>query len=152
MVRLAVDGVSCEALVDTGCTKSIAHVSLCSNWRRQVVSVTTLSGEWHQCEGTGKVHVQLPSGAAVSVDVLVVASRPLNFDFILGMNGVEALQGVTVRAADNVRFGIEEIQSPVAAATVHNFDEKDFTVTLTRPLQTGRFHGSGVMGLRHRDC
>lgn len=28
-VKLVVNGVSCNALVDTGCTKSIAHVTMC---------------------------------------------------------------------------------------------------------------------------
>ena len=126
------DGVSCDALVDTGCTKSIAHVSMCSRWTRKDVCVTTVSGERYSCQGTSVVNVQLPSGVYAFVEVLVVSTRPLNFNFILGMNGVSAFRGVTVRTPSDVRFGVEEcaMSSAVAdVATDYVIDEKDFTVT-----------------------
>lgn len=64
IVRLLVDGVRCDTLVDTGCTKSIAHVSTCSHWTKQEVQVVTVGGERYKCEGTGVMHVRLPSGGA----------------------------------------------------------------------------------------
>lgn len=94
------DGVQCEALVDTGCTLSIVHASVCRRWTKNAVSVTTASGERHWCEGTGVVSVNLRSGETASVSVLVVDSKPLGFSFILGMNGVKALRGVTVLDVD----------------------------------------------------
>ena len=41
----------------------------------------------------------------VGMYVLVAARRPLGFNFILSMNGVNELGGVTVRSNDCVRFG-----------------------------------------------
>ena len=71
------------------------------------VVVTTVSGQQHWCEGTGLVEVTLRSGHTVAVEVLVVAEKPLGFAFILGMNGVEAMDGVTVCSRHKVRFGVE---------------------------------------------
>ncbi len=131
VIRLIVDGVNCDALVDTGCTQCIAHVSVCSRWTRGNVSVRTVSGEHYLCMGTGVVQVQLLSGVSVSVSVLVVSSKPLNFDFILGMNGIGALHGVTVSSPNEVRFGIEEVQASAVVAPImqRKIEEKDFEVT-----------------------
>ena len=109
VVRLSVDGAACDALLDTGCSLCVAHVSVCRNWSRDAVSVMTVSGDRYWCEGTGVVEVRSQSGDAVSVRVLVVSRKPLGFEFILGMNGVSALGGVAVSAENHVRFGAETI-------------------------------------------
>ena len=49
--RLLVNGVNCDALIDTGCTKCIVHAPLCSQWTRESANVTTVSGERYQCMG-----------------------------------------------------------------------------------------------------
>ena len=55
-----------------------------------------MSGKEHFCKDTGIVHLQLSNGASVDVDVFVVDSNPLGFPFILGMNGIVALDGIAV--------------------------------------------------------
>lgn len=64
----------------------------------------------------------------MTVSVLVV---PFNYDFILGMNCVRALHGVTVRSAYDVRFGIEDCEASAAVTTkvIRDINEKDFRVT-----------------------
>lgn len=129
-VRLNINDVNCEALVDTGSTKCIAHVSLCSSWTKERVNVVTVSGESYECMGSGVVQVCLASGVSVPVSVVVVSSKPLNFAFILGMNGITALRGVRVRSPTDVVFGLEEEQGlAVAAANSLDIDERDFKVT-----------------------
>ena len=129
--KLLVNGVSADALVDTGCTKCIVHVSLCPRWKRDNVNVTTVSGERYQCMGTSEVQIQLFSGACVTVSALVVPFKPLDYDFILGMNCVRALHGVTVNSSEDVRFGVEECRSLSAVETAKtvNIEEKDFKLT-----------------------
>ena len=107
--KLLVNGVSADALVDTGCTKCIVHVSLCPRWKRDNVNVTTVSGERYQCMGTSEVQIQLFSGACVTVSALVVPFKPLDYDFILGMNCVSALHGVTVNSSEDVRFALRNV-------------------------------------------
>ena len=116
VVRISVDGKDCEALLDAGCSRYVAHASVCRSWSRRPVSVTTVSGERYWCEGTGVARICLRSGESVSGDVLVAARRPLGFDFILGMNGANELGGVTVRSNDCVRFGVETRVSGAAMA------------------------------------
>ena len=129
-VQMTVNDVKCETLIDTGCTKCIVHMSLCAQWTKEKVSVITLSGEPYKCVGTGTVLVQLSSGVSVSVSAIVVPYKPLNFSFILGMNGIAALRGVKVYSPSDVRFGIEEVQALAAAETdTPDINEKDFRVT-----------------------
>ena len=82
------------------------------------------------------VRLQLSGGATADVHVYVVASKPLGFPFILGMNGILVLGGVTVNGQQEVSFGVES--APVCAATrsvttkeslVPTIDEKDFSVS-----------------------
>ena len=92
------------------------------------MSVTTVSGERYWCEGTGVVSVRLRSGESVDVNVLVVARKPLGFDFILGMNGVSSLGGVTVSSSNRVSFGVETEASGVAAAAAASGDREGHDV------------------------
>ncbi|MPC95125.1 hypothetical protein E2C01_090321 [Portunus trituberculatus] len=80
--------------------------------------------------GSGVVKVCLASGVSVHVSVVVASSKPLNFAFILGMNGITALHGVRVCSQTDVVFGLEEEQGlAVAAANSPDIDERDFKVT-----------------------
>ena len=71
------------------------------------MSVITISGERHLCQGTGVVHVQLPSGMYAFVEALVVFAKPLNFNFIVGRNSLEAFHGITVHTRSDVWFDID---------------------------------------------
>ena len=70
---LVLAGAETEALVDTGCTRSIIHASLCGPWNDREVNMVTVSGQRLDCAGTAKVRVQLPGRrAAVVVNAIVV--------------------------------------------------------------------------------
>lgn len=79
-------GVQCRVLVSAVCSRSIAHVSCCSEWTTDIANMVTVSGEKWQCEGTSLVHLQLSSGASPNVRPCVIATEPLGFAFILGMD------------------------------------------------------------------
>lgn len=96
------------------------------------MSLTTVSGERYWCMGSGKVNIQLLSGVTVTVSALVVSSKPLDCDFILGMNGVKALKGVTVNSPNDVRFGVEnknELMAAMVQSEQVEVEEKDFKVS-----------------------
>ncbi|KAG0699088.1 hypothetical protein GWK47_025903 [Chionoecetes opilio] len=116
-------------LVDTGCSRSIAHVSCCKAWKKGIVSMTTVSGEDWQCEETGIVRLQLSDGAFTTVRVSCDCSEASCFEFIFGMDGIKALRGVTVDARNGVRFGVEKSEFFAAANTVVAVDERDFSAT-----------------------
>ncbi|KAK4312976.1 hypothetical protein Pmani_015641 [Petrolisthes manimaculis] len=95
---------------------------------RENVSVTTVSGERYKCLGTSEVEVQLHSGGSVTVSALVVPFKPLNYAFVLGMNCIRALRGVTVSSSRSVQFGVEDCKASAAVVTTETvtIDEKDF--------------------------
>lgn len=125
---MSVEGVQRRMLVDTGCPYSVDHISCCKAWRKSAVNMVTVSGEEWQCEGTGTVLLQVSCGAYVDIYVIVTASKPLGFSFLLRMDGIKALGGVTVNAQGKVYFGVEKMIF-AASDTVLKVDESDFSAT-----------------------
>ena len=85
------NGCQRTVLIDTGCSRSIVHVSACADWRQQRESVYTVSGERSECAGVGRITIQLDNGATAVIDSLVVQDKPLGLDMILGMDGIKSL-------------------------------------------------------------
>ena len=71
------------------------------------MSVVTVNGQKQRCAGVGSVRVRVRGSGkeAVEVRACVVDFRPLGYDFVLGMNGILALEGVSVSASGEVSFG-----------------------------------------------
>ena len=59
------------------------------------------------CVGTANVRVSIPRGQSVLLNAVVVKEKPLGFAMILGMDGLQAFGGVTVRSPSDVRFSSE---------------------------------------------
>ena len=75
----------------------------------------TVSVQMQRCEGVGRVQLRVCNGDSVVVDVYVVDFKPLSFDFILGINGIAALGGVTIFPSLATRFGSTKTEKPVCA-------------------------------------
>ncbi|MPC44285.1 hypothetical protein E2C01_037955 [Portunus trituberculatus] len=75
------------------------------------------------------VRLQVSSGPSTNISVSVVASKPLGFTFILGIDGIKALGGVTVEAQGIVSFGGVEKTICAASDKVVGINEKDFIAT-----------------------
>ncbi|KFD56057.1 hypothetical protein M514_03181, partial [Trichuris suis] len=129
MVWMRVNGVRRRLLVDTGCARCIADAHCCEGWRKQRVTVLTVSGEQFPCIGAGEVTLRPPGGGCVTVDVIASDRRPLDFDFILGMSGIAALGGVAVSKKGKVRFGPLRTEICASVDAKLRIDEKDFLVT-----------------------
>ena len=105
-VEVSLNGVKRKALVDSGCSQCICEVSCCSQWQRRNVDLRTIDGQIMRCMGTGKVELRVNGASEVSIDVIVVDRHPIGYKFILGMNGIEALGGVSIQSAQRVQFGV----------------------------------------------
>ena len=121
-MQLRVDGKACRVLIDTGSTDTIVFASFCARWRPRRIDVTTISGGSLRCLGVGSVDVETPTGRRAALDVLVVDQRPLGADMVLGISGISALGGVTVRSPDEARFCAVASRAPLAV------DAPDFSV------------------------
>uniref|UniRef100_A0A5S6QEW3 RNase H domain-containing protein n=1 Tax=Trichuris muris TaxID=70415 RepID=A0A5S6QEW3_TRIMR len=126
---MEVDGVPRRVLIDTGCTRCIAHASCCRKWRKQRIDVTTVSGEQLRCVCVGSVKLQAPEGRRVTVEVIISEKKPLDFDFIIGMSGIAALGGVAVDGQGQARFGLSATTICASADASIHIDEKDFIAT-----------------------
>ncbi|XP_045101302.1 uncharacterized protein LOC123498201 [Portunus trituberculatus] len=73
-------------------------------WQPRITSVTTISGDTFRCTGVGEVSVETPAGLCARLEALVVSQPPLGADVVLGIAGIEALGGVTVKSASDVQF------------------------------------------------
>ena len=78
----------------------------------------TVSGQRQRCKGVGRVQLRVSNGDSVVVDVYVVDFKPLGFDFILGINGISALGGVTIFPFLATRFGSAKMEKPVCAGVI----------------------------------
>ncbi|KFD56667.1 LOW QUALITY PROTEIN: hypothetical protein M513_02343 [Trichuris suis] len=127
---MEIDGKRHNMLAGIGCSKCIPYVSCCQRWRKGRISIIAVDGEQFQCEGTGTVRLRpARGGVPVEAEVIVASVKPLGFNFVLGMDGITALGGVTVDAQRHVRFGSE---NPVACAAVNaglRIDERNFAAS-----------------------
>ncbi|KAK8374447.1 hypothetical protein O3P69_012045 [Scylla paramamosain] len=65
---VSVEGVHRRVLVDTGCSRSIVHVSCCRVWTKGAIDMVTVSEEKWQCEGTEKPKICVVANTVVGVD------------------------------------------------------------------------------------
>ena len=117
VMKLSIDGAICHALVDSGCSHCIVHAPYCASWTRKRADVMTMSGERQRCEGVGRVQLRVCNGDSVVVDVYVVDFMPLGFEFIIGVNGISALGGVTISPSLAMHFGSADEKPICAVAT-----------------------------------
>ena len=116
-MKLSVDGAICHALVDSGCSHCIVHAPYCASWTRKRADVMTMSRARQRCEGVGSVQLRVCNGDSVVVDVYVVDFKPLGFEFILGVNGISALGGVTIFPSLAMYVGSADEKPICAVAT-----------------------------------
>ena len=105
VAELRVDGTIRVALIDSGCSRCIVYEPCCASWERKNVSVVTVNGQKQNCEGIGRVCLQVGDGESVEVDAFVTSFKPLGFECILGVNGIKSLGGVTIMPSLDVHFG-----------------------------------------------
>ena len=130
MVEVIVDGHSCRALVDSGCTENLVHKSVCQAWRPQRTAVTSLSGDPLLASGAGRVQLSTHTGQSVEVDVLVLDEKPMGIEMVLGMPSISALGGVVIGSPSDVKFCGEVNSTPIEGSSEGGLevDAPDFSV------------------------
>ena len=113
VVKVRVNGLLHDTLIDSGCSVSIIFMKHCKSWRKSYVDIITVNGQRQPCEGVARVAVNVPGVESIEIDAYVVDFQPLGFDVILGMNGIEGLGGVTIKSSSLVKFGDEGVQGQV---------------------------------------
>ena len=132
VAELRVDSIIRVALIDSGCSRCIVYEPCCASWERKNVSVVTVNGQKQNCEGIGRVCLQVGDGESVEVYVFVTSFKPFGFECILGVNGIKSLGGATMPSLDvhfgplvtedRESFGIQEL----VCVAVMEVDKPDF--------------------------
>ena len=95
------------ALMDTGCTSTLVHASLCRTWTPKRSVLVTMEEGRLECAGEAKVEVEC-QGRRATLDALVVTAQPLGMvDVLIGMDGIEALGG----GLPAIMFSIHQIST-----------------------------------------
>ena len=126
-VMVRVNGSWCQAMVDSGCTRTIVHASKCKKWRRRAVVMKQIGGDGWRCQGTAKVLVEAKGGGEAEVSVNVTTAKPFGFECVLGMDVIKRMGGVTILDEATAVFGTERGTSAAAVQQGElRVDEKDF--------------------------
>ncbi|KFD60909.1 LOW QUALITY PROTEIN: hypothetical protein M514_26898 [Trichuris suis] len=136
-VQMRINGKERRVLVDTGCTKCIAHESCRKRWRRKPVGMTALNGRALLGQGIGTVWLQPTKNLTAKVDVVPSKTAGIRLHCRNErMNGVKALGGVLVDSRGRARFGPSEGTAGAAKEVDITLEEPDFIVTFDHAKQS----------------
>ena len=121
-VNVQIDGVRRTALVDTGCTQTLARKPCCETWKKKQAPLLVVGGSSSMCCGESVVQIGIGDGPSVAVRALVVDGDLLGYDLLLGLNAIRQLGGMAMSDTGEVRFPQRE-RLMCAAITL---DEPDF--------------------------
>ena len=102
VINIRLNGQSVQALVDTGCTKSMVRTGLCDKVESETVLVA-FDGSEVECKGAARVNVSIGS-KSVTQEVLVMDQMVGGIDMVIGMDLMTLLGGVRV-SKGQVQFG-----------------------------------------------
>ena len=105
VVDVVVGSQTVRSIVDSGCSVTLAHVSLCEKWHGTKLSVRLLGSREETCLGEGFLTVRMPMGREVVTRVYVMKEKPFGVSLLLGLNTITALGGVWVGGPNDVKFG-----------------------------------------------
>ena len=121
-MQVRIDGEERVALVDSGCSKSIARRQICRTFRERETLILTADGKSFVSYGVGHITLQTANRGPMQMEVLVVESELLGFDLFLGMDIIKALGGVSID--ERGKASLRETASAMGA--VMALEEPDF--------------------------
>ena len=129
IVSAVINGRHVQALLDTGCSKSIIAPSLCDYYRGEC-DVITVDGSRVRCLGETVVPIML-DGKVFSVSCIVAGRLLVGVDAILGVDVIERVGGIAVKG-NTVQFlesasvggvGVEDVKEKGTACVADETDE-----------------------------
>ena len=104
VMKVKVNGMDRIALVDSSCSSSIVSGMLC---RPQVWKSTAILTAGRKCllnHGVGSITLTVTNRSPLKTNVLVVNSKPLGFNLLLGMDVIKKLGGVHIDEGGKAHF------------------------------------------------
>ena len=128
VIKVQIDGVDRTALVDSGCSSSVVSGSICQPKRQKRTTILTAGGKCLFSHGVGSITLKVTNRNLLKTDVLVVNSKPLGFDLLLGMDVIKELGGVHIDKRGRVHFS--EVALTLGATI--KLEEPDFYAEFNR--------------------
>ena len=105
IIKVQVDGVRCSALIDTGSSQSIVSANWCTAWSTQLVDMWTIDRMSQARCWIGTMSILTNGGGHAEVNILVECERPLGYNLLIGIDGIQALGGVMITPAGDMKLG-----------------------------------------------
>lgn len=93
--------------MDTGWSCTLMSRSICHLWKKREVKVLTVDRKTLRCCGVGRVQLSVNGVDLVTVKLLVIEGKLLDFNLLLGMDNIKALGGVHINWTGEVCFTID---------------------------------------------
>ena len=104
VIKVNINGQNRIALVDSGCSSSVVSGLLCQPRMRKGTAIQTAGGKCLLSYGVGSIILIVADRNPLKTDVLVVSSKPLGFDLLLGMDVIKKLGGVHIDEEGRAHF------------------------------------------------
>ena len=104
-MKVHVDGQECTALIKSDCSQTLVRKAECRFWKWKSAGVLTPNGRTLNCQGYGKIKVEVGQVPAVDIEALVVDKELLGFDLLLGINAIKELGGVYLMESGKACLG-----------------------------------------------
>ena len=100
IVRVAVNGVQAQALIDIGCGKSIISPRFSTSTAfGPLATIVTINEDRVSCQGYARVLVEC-SGMSARIECLVLDKLVDGVDVVLGMDAIELFGGVMITSTE----------------------------------------------------
>ena len=104
VMKVKVNGIDRIALVDSGCSSSIVSRMLYRLEVRKRTAILTASRKCLLSHGVGRITLKVTNRNPLKTNMLVVNSKPLGFDILLGMDVIKILGGEHIDEGGKAHF------------------------------------------------
>ena len=103
-MKVHVDGQERTTLIDSRCSQTLVSKAVWCFWKQKSAGVLTADGRTWNCQGYGRIKVEVGQVPAVDIEALVVDKQLLGFDLLLGIDSIKELNGVYLTESGEARF------------------------------------------------
>ena len=116
VMRVCINGVMRDALIGSGCTRSLVRSSVCCPLSEHKTVVLTVDGKNMTSKGVTSVNLRVDKRTPVVVDMLAMDGDLLGFDLMLVLDVIRLLGGVHINEHGEANFPNEVFSVDAADA------------------------------------
>ena len=106
VMKVKVNGIDWIALVDSGCSSSVVSRMLCRPEVQKRAAILTAGRKCLLNRGIGSITLTVTNRNPLKTNMLVVNSKSLGFDLLLGMYVIKKLGGMHINERGKAHFAL----------------------------------------------